>query len=106
MSLLKKYYVYGLIVQYIFTAQLMPDIGPKRLRRRQHSLTKTLMGATGSQSGVNFVNFFLYTQPTSWMKNYNNLHLKLLLFLQCNFFKDYVDNEQILRDGKCKRFIL
>ena len=51
-------------------------------------LAKTLIGATGSQSGGKFVKSFLYTQPIIWMNNYNNLHLKFLFFLQCTFLKN------------------
>ena len=37
---------------------------------------------------VKCVKLFLYTQPTSSMRNCSNLHLKLLLFLQCKFVKN------------------
>ena len=66
MSLPKKYYVYvfiNFILYNILTTQLMADKAERLKASANTPLTKTLMGATGSQSGVKFVKSFLYTQP-------------------------------------------
>ena len=77
MSLVKKFYVYGLIVKNILTTQLMVD-SAETLRRRQNVLNQDMKGSHWLPVRCEICE----TQPPSSMYNCNNFYLKFFLFLQ------------------------
>ena len=99
-SLIKKYYVYGFIVKTVLTTQLMAD--RTKLSQPRHEWEPLALSQV-----CNLWNpFCIHNQPVQRTTVITYTSSKVPFDLQCNYIKEYIDNENILRDSKCKCFIL